>query len=173
MRNALGRLTSFYGANPLHLLALLGCFALAGYAALQIVSDPSLPRIIMWFAAAIVAHDLILFPLYALADRSLSGLLRRERRSRAETIAPPLVNYIRMPVLSSGLLLLVFLPGIIQQGQSTYLAATGLTQQPYLARWLLLTAALFGLSAVLYAARLGRAYRHHPGHRSTPAEPPP
>ena len=27
------RLTRWYGANPLHLLALLACFALAGYAA--------------------------------------------------------------------------------------------------------------------------------------------
>lgn len=46
----------------------------------------------------------------------------------------------------------MFLPGIIEQGASTYLAATGQTQQPFLGRWLLLTAAMFGASAIVYFA---------------------
>ena len=34
--------------------------------------------IAVWFAVAVIAHDLILFPLYALADRLLPGASRRE-----------------------------------------------------------------------------------------------
>jgi len=48
-------------------------------------------------------------------------------------------------------MLLVFLPGIIEQGAPTYLAATGQTQAPFLGRWLLFTAIAFALSAVAYA----------------------
>ena len=52
------------------------------------------------------------------------------------------------------LFLLIFLPGIIQQGEATSQAATGQTQQPFLGRWLLLTAAMFAISALVYVARL-------------------
>ena len=48
---------------------------------------------------------------------------------------------------------LLFLPGIIEQGAPTYLAATGQTQEPFLGRWLLLTAALFATSAAVYTVR--------------------
>ena len=39
MRKALTRISAFYGANPLHLLGLLACFALAGYAVLRTAGD--------------------------------------------------------------------------------------------------------------------------------------
>jgi hypothetical protein len=68
-------------------------------------------------------------------------------------------NYLRVPVLASGLLLLLFFPGIIRQGSASYLRATGLTQQPFLGRWLLLTAVFFGASAVAYAVATVRARR--------------
>ena len=73
------------------------------------------------------------------------------------------------------LLLLIFLPGIIEQGAPTYRAATGLTQAPYLSRWLLLTAAFYLASALCYAVRtlLGQ---HRSGDTTTtapPATPPP
>lgn len=66
----------------------------------------------------------------------------------------PVRNYIRIPALAAGLTLLVFLPGIIRQGAPTYLDATGQTQEPFLGRWLLLTAVAFGISAAAYAIRL-------------------
>ena len=50
--------------------------------------------------------------------------------------------------------LLLFFPGIIQQGKATYSAATGQSQGPFFGRWLLLVAALYGFSALAYAARL-------------------
>jgi len=78
------------------------------------------------------------------------------------------VNYLRVPVLASGLLFLVFFPGIITQGASTYLAATGQTQAPILGRWLLFTAIAFALSALAYTTHLGLAHRK-PGSPSSAA----
>jgi hypothetical protein len=155
------RFARVYGADPLHLLAVLFTFALAGYAVsvvgLHNLWNPDVwwKSIAVWFLGAVIAHDLVLFPLYALADRSLtSGLdaVRGRRPPRPRTV--PALNYIRVPALASGLTLLLFLPGIIEQGGDAYLAATGLTQEPYLDRWLLLSAAFFAVAAVAYATRL-------------------
>jgi hypothetical protein len=164
MRNAVSSVKGFYGAGPLHLLALIGCFALAGYAALQTLANPRWPVMLAWFAGAIIGHDLVAFPLYALADRSLTRAVRELWPRRAATPPPvPAVNHLRVPALGGGLLFVLFFPGIIRQGGQTYMTATGRTQQPYLGRWLLLVAAMFAISAVIYAARLGRArYRSHP-----------
>ncbi len=162
MARLLARTRRFYGANPLHLLALLACFALAAYAAIRTVSTAAdWPTILIWFLAAIIAHDLILFPLYALADRSLSaGLQALRPHPHRGPPRVPTVNYLRLPLLGTGLLFLLFFPGIIEQGASSYRNATDQTQQPFLDRWLLLTAAMFALSALLYAGRL--AYTRRP-----------
>jgi uncharacterized membrane protein len=111
--------------------------------------------IAVWFALAVVGHDLVLFPLYALAD----AVIFRTRRRVHHHLKVPAHNHIRFPALGAGLTLLVFLPGIVQQGADTYLAATGQTQQPFLGRWLLLAAAMFASSAVVYAIRLFWAHR--------------
>lgn len=155
MRSLPARIRHFYGASPLHLLALIACFALAGYAALRTLETPDWPLILLWFLAALVGHDLVLFPLYALVDRSLAtaGNAVRGRIPPTATLASPL-NYLRTPALGAGLTFLIFLPGIIRQGKATYAAATGQTQQPYLERWLLLVAVMFAVSAVAYAVRL-------------------
>ncbi|HZE14522.1 MAG TPA: hypothetical protein VE197_01770 [Mycobacterium sp.] len=159
MRTLLPRFRDLYGSHPLHLLTMLAGFALAGYI-LTIFKPVTLwnPQvwwhsIAVWFAAAIVFHDLVLFPVYTLADRLLAIAAERRHRRRGEPLVPAL-NYIRIPALASSLMLLVFLPGIIRQGASTYLAATGQTQQPFLGRWLLLTGAMFATSAILYAIRV-------------------
>ncbi len=151
-----------YGAHPLHLLTLVAGFALFGYVLATIGpaalwnTDVWWKSIAVWFAAAIIAHDLVLYPIYTLADRIL---LATHSKSPARQLRVPVVNYVRVPALASGLLLLVFLPGIIKQGAPTYLAATGQTQDPFLGRWLLLTAALFAASAAAYAVRLTLARR--------------
>ncbi|MEV8607927.1 hypothetical protein AB0383_08290 [Amycolatopsis sp. NPDC051373] len=155
MRTVLSRVRGFYGDNPLHLLVLIVCFALAGFAATHEVTDRLWPLALTWFLAAVVAHDLILFPVYALLDissTSVLGAVGRHRRSSAPPRVPAL-NYIRIPVLGTALTFLLFLPGIIQQGAIAYQAATGQTQEPYLARWLLLVAVMFAASAVAYAIR--------------------
>lgn len=139
------RFVDRYGARPTHLLALLVCLAIAGYAASFLLGDPALLRVLAWFVGAAVVHDLVLFPLYSAADRVLARLPRPR---------VPVVNHVRVPLLGAALTFLVFLPGIIRQGGVTHLAATGLDQQPYLARWLVLVAAMVGLSALIYLGRL-------------------
>ncbi|MBV9922273.1 MAG: hypothetical protein JOY78_15680 [Pseudonocardia sp.] len=136
------------GASPTQLAVLVGCLGLGAYAAFFLLGDPALLRMLIWFAGAAVVHDLVIFPLYAAADR----LLVATARGRV-----PLVNHLRVPSLGAGLTLLMFWPGIVRQGEATHLAATGLDQSPYLGRWLALSAALFGLSALVYLVRVGLA----------------
>ena len=132
------------GASPAQLALLVACLGLAAYAAFFLLGDPALLRMLIWFAGAAVVHDLVLFPLYAAADRVLVVAARGR---------VPLVNHIRVPALGAGLALLMFWPGIVRQGEATHLAATGLDQAPYLGRWLALSAVLFGASAVIYGVR--------------------
>lgn len=152
----------FYGAHPLHLVVLLAALALTAYTVSVLGIGGLFNRevwwqsIAVWFAVAVIAHDLILFPLYALADRILT--LRRPRAAKPSH-RPPLTNYVRMPTLASGLLLVMFLPGIIQQGAASYYTATGLTQEPYLSRWLAITAVFYLLAALWYVAKLLLAKR--------------
>jgi hypothetical protein len=165
-RNVFRGISRVYGDRPLHLLTMAAGFALLGYIVATVkpmtLWNPHSwwQSVAVWFAAAIIAHDLLLFPIYALADRILWARAGRRpmRRPRASVR-----NYVRIPALGSGLTLLVFLPGIIRQGASTYLAATGQTQQPFLGRWLLLTAAMFATSAVVYLLRLAFAGRRSGG----------
>jgi hypothetical protein len=167
VRALINRFSTFYGAHPLHLLGTIAAWALAGYVVIvlgpQALWNPFVwwQSIAVWFLAAIVAHDLVLFPLYALADRSLTGALAavRGRWKAPVPWVPQPLNYFRVPTLAAGLSLLLFFPGIIQQGQASYLAATGQDQQPFLGRWLLLVSALYGFSALAYASRLAVAAR--------------
>jgi hypothetical protein len=161
MRTLTDRFRRHYGAHPLHLLTLLASFALVGYVIATVGAkqlwNPHVwwQSIAVWFIAAIVLHDLVLFPFYALADRSLGAgwqALMGRLPDRMPRVPP--VNYIRIPVMASGLLFLMFFPGIIEQGKGAYLRATGLTQAPFLDRWLLITAVLFGSSALAYGIRL-------------------
>jgi hypothetical protein len=160
------RFRAVYGSHPLHLLTMLSGFALLGYI-LATFKPATLwnpgtwwQSIVVWLAAAVIAHDLLLFPLYALADRALSARIgRRAAPGRAGRPKVSARNHIRVPALGAGLTLLIFLPGIIEQGAPTYHAATGQTQQPFLGRWLLLTAAMFAVSALGYATRVAVARR--------------
>ena len=159
-----GRIRHWYGANPLHLLALLAAFALAGYAVRAVIVAGQFRGFAIWFAVAIIGHDLLLFPLYSLADQSVQRLLpwtarRRQGRpgSSAQVPGPPLINYVRIPVAFSLLLLLTFFPLILGLSEPEYHRASGLTTQPYLWRWLAVTGVLFAASAVVYALAWRRA----------------
>lgn len=84
----------------------------------------------------------------------------------------PLVNHVRAPVLGAGLTLLLFLPGIIGQGGDVHMGGTGLDQQPYLGRWLLLVAAMVAVSVAVYGVRVLTTRgerRHDPDHGRPPA----
>jgi hypothetical protein len=181
VRAAARRLRRWYGASPLHLLALVAALALGGYAAAAVVTAGPWGGIAVWFAVAIIGHDLLLFPLYSLADLSVRRLLpgwaggvsgtdRADRAARmsgadgtadmtAGRVVPPVVNYLRVPAAFSVLVLIVWFPLILGLSHGTYHRASGLTTSPYLGRWLAVTGALFAGSAACYALALRRAGR--------------
>jgi len=105
-----------YGSGPLHALGLAASFALTGYAVLRIAGGPSPLSVLLWFVAAIVAHDLVLLPLYSSIDRIGARVLRPARSPRA--ISP--LNHVRVPALLSGLMLLVWFPLVLGLSDPTF-----------------------------------------------------
>ncbi|HEY3953737.1 MAG TPA: hypothetical protein VGM53_10195 [Streptosporangiaceae bacterium] len=169
------RIRRWYGANPLHLIALIAAFALAGYAVAAVSAAGQLRGFVVWFAVAIVGHDLLLFPLYSIADLSVRRLLPRwaarpvptaapasngslAGRATAAPAKPPFINHIRVPAGLSLLLLLVWFPLILGLSSANYRKASSLSTDPYLPRWLAITGVAFLLSAVSYALRLRHAH---------------
>ncbi|MDX3416643.1 hypothetical protein ACWDRM_10170 [Streptomyces cellulosae] len=132
--------------SPFHLLVLLCSFALCAYAGVRLLDGDRL-MITVWFVGAALVHDLVLLPLYAAADRALITVTAGRTAW---------VNHVRVPAALSGLLLLVWFPLISGRVSERYQAVTGLSADGFAARWLLITAALFGGSAVLFAVRGGR-----------------
>ena len=152
-----------YGDGPLQLLALIGCFALTGYAVDKARLGPLPERTAIWFLACFLVHDLVLFPLYALADRSLDELTSRlpRRRPRATSVVEhaAAVNAVRIPAALSLLLLLIFQGPIRHQGDAFFYNASHHHEVNYFARWLVTVGVLFLGSAVFYAARSGARRR--------------
>jgi hypothetical protein len=148
------RFLRWYGAGPLHLLTMAGCFALAGYAAAELLPNNAV-GIPVWFVGAVIGHDLILMPLYTLADRSVLAVFRHRPLNLP---AVPWINYLRVPAALSGLLLLIWFP-LIFRLPSRFPVTTTLSLDPYLWHWLAVTGALFLLSATALALRLGTVRR--------------
>ena len=134
-------MTARYGASPLHLLAHLIALPLVAWALLQIAERGDATRILIWLALSAVVHDLVLLPFYGLLDRA------------GQRAARPAINYVRVPAMLSGLLLLVFFPVISGKGEGAFHGVSGLDYDGYLARWLLITAALFAVSGLVYWRR--------------------
>jgi hypothetical protein len=161
VRAALRSWRHLYGENPLHLLAMVGCFALVGYVVSFLYPGPEDLALLIWFAGAVLAHDLVLYPLYALADQPL--VIGRWARRKVLPRRPPLVpaiNHIRVPVLGSAVLGLIYFPTITQRGEDAFRFTSGLGMAGIYQHWLLITGVLFLGSAVVYAVRLGIAARH-------------
>jgi hypothetical protein len=142
-----------YGAGPVHLLGLLSAFAVAAIAIYhQFDTDATdTKKIFLWMAGSVIGHDLVFLPLYSLADRlgtRPGPRWRREVRHQRFTL------HLRVPVVLSGLMLLVFFPLILRVSPGDYGDATSLSPNVYRDRWLTATAVLFGVSAVLYVLRV-------------------
>lgn len=142
-----------YGAPLWQLPLLVGCFTVAGWIVARLSGEATAVRMAVWFVAAVVAHDLILYPLAAAVDRVLVVVAGIGGRLRP-AVRRAIVNHVRVPTLGTALLFLVYLPGILRLGDGAFTRATGLTQEPYLRRWLLVSAAMFAASGLLAAARL-------------------
>jgi hypothetical protein len=137
-----------YGASPLHLIGHMLALAIAVYAVGKVL-HPRYSRglnYLVWLLGGAVVHDFVLAPALALADRLVRALPRRA------------VNHVRFPAVVSGAMLLVYWPLILVRADGNYVRATGRHVEGFATRWLLITAALFGASAGVYAARAaGRA----------------
>jgi len=142
-----------YGAGPLHLVALLACFGVAAYAATRVLGASGWKGIFLWFAVCLIVHDLIVWPLYTLADRALIRTQHLHRGQREFVV--PWVNHVRVPVIISGTLLGMFFPLIFRLSQLNYVGYTGFNENVYLINWLGVTAALFAASGAIYLLRLG------------------
>ncbi|MFD3583834.1 hypothetical protein [Streptomyces sp. NPDC058683] len=151
--------------SPLQLLLLACSFALAAYAGVRLLSGDWL-GVTLWVVGAALLHDLVLLPLYSLADRAavrgLGAAGRRVGVPPAPSGPSGRAMYVRVPAALSALLLLVWFPLISGMVAGHYRTATGLSSDGYLARWLLITAVLFGGSALLLVYRLRRATKRRP-----------
>ena len=122
----------------------------------------------MWFLGAVIGHDLLLMPLYSLADRSALTAIRH-RAPRLPAV--PWINYLRVPAGLSGLLLLVWFPLILRL-HTNYHASTTLSPDPFLWHWLAVTGALFLASAAVLALRLRRTSRAAAAENDSPHHAP-
>jgi hypothetical protein len=134
----------------------MASFALAGYVATRIAGVPQATRIGIWFVSGVIAHDLLLWPLYTLVDR---GAVRAARHHPEHLPPVPWINHLRVPVVVCGVWLMISFPLVLRLTPGAYHSATGLTPDVYLGRWLLVSAAAFAASAVAYAVRVRRALR--------------
>jgi hypothetical protein len=134
------------------LLALLASFVVAAYAGIRLLASAPV-GVGAWFVGSAIGHDLVLFPLYAGLDAALVRWLRR-RPELATVAGVPWLNYLRIPAVVSGLLLLVWSPLIVGAPEAVFHAASGLSTQPFLPRWLAVTAVLFAISAATLMLRV-------------------
>ncbi|GGU99805.1 lipoprotein [Streptomyces albospinus] len=161
----MARFVRWYGSGPLHLLVLICSFALTGYAFVRLFAVGPI-EVAIWFVGAAILHDLILLPLYSLADLTAHSVLRH-RPARVPQVL--WINYLRVPTFFSGALLLVWFPLILDLAVP-YQGAARLPEGVYLGRWLAITGVLFGASALALAVKLGRIRR---AARADEERPPP
>lgn len=172
-----------YGANPFHLLLIIAMGALAGFAVLHWLHAPTPVRLLVWFAAAVIVHDLIAFPIYTALDRLLiRAIAGRDPGSVISKWRRAAINHVRAPALVSILLLLMWYPIILRRSDGAYFRASGEHEDRYLGNWLLVVALLFGCSLLIYLGRLAYAAgrsrtaaspTENPPQEPTPAPPAP
>jgi len=129
-------------------LALLPLCAWGLLEMLSVLSPIGARRAAIWLVACVILHDLVALPLYTGADRA------------ARTVVGGAINYVRIPVALSVLMLIVFFGTIAEKGEGAYHAVSGRDYEGYAGRWLLVSAALFAASALLYLLRRGSEGRH-------------
>jgi hypothetical protein len=137
-----------YGSGPLHLVGYVASFAVAYYAATGLFRHQTI-RVAVWFAGSAIAHDLLVLPLYGIADLALTQVWRRHEALGGVTW----LNYVRFPFTISAVLLLIYFPEISRQ-RTAQLRDTGLTNHPYLDHWLGISAGLILVSAGVFAVRV-------------------
>lgn len=144
-----------YGSGPVHLLAHLGAFALAGWSILQITGIGGSFRVLLWFIGAVIIHDALVLPLYSTADRGAQGAAAVIDHGAGAGVR--VINHLRVPAALSAVTLLAFAPLIFGRGDAALARVSGVDPSGYALRWVLLTVVLFAASALVYAVRRFRA----------------
>ncbi len=148
-----------YGASPLHLLAVIASFAIVGYAFFMIFKAPAPESVLLFFGLAIVAHDMVAFPLYSTLNYVAGRTSRAAEPKAVSAIGVPAINYLRTPFILSAISLAMFFPLILGLSADRYFASSGQDVGIFLGRWLGICAVLFTGSALLYALKLRRLRR--------------
>ena len=163
------RFGSLYGASPLHLLAAIASFAIIAYGFIRIFDSPAPESTMLFFIAAIFAHDLIAFPMYSSLNQIAFHSFKGDREWWLSRGAVPPLNYIRIPTVISGFLLLLYFPLIFRLSADRFLASSGQSVDVFLGRWLGIVAVLFAGSALLYALRIRRSRKAPDGAKDGPS----
>lgn len=143
-----------YGASPLHLLAHLAGFAIVAFALDRIFSGGDVKVLVIWYLGFAIAHDLVFVPAYTGLDRLFRATIAR-LPLRART-GVSVINYVRVPAVISGLLLIIYFPLISRRNEAWYFDLSGHYLAHYALNWLLITAVLFLASGLIYATRVVR-----------------
>ena len=134
--------------SPAAVVALVLALVVMTWGAFQLVEGGGAAAVsaVIWFAGAVLLHDLVAFPAYTAADRALTGA-QRSARPRV-----PWVNHVRVPVVVSLLVLAMLWPSVTRRVDEVGV-------EDYVWRWLGLTAALSVASAAWYVLRVLRGSR--------------
>ena len=144
-----------YGASPTHLVAHLAGFAIVAFALDRIFSSGDVKVVILWYLGFAIAHDLVFVPAYTGLDRLFRATIARW--SPPGRTGLPVINHVRVPVVISALLLIIYLPLISRRNDGWYFQLSGHSLSHYIRNWLMITAVLFLGSGLIYLARLVRA----------------
>jgi hypothetical protein len=145
-----------YGAGPLHLLTHLLVFGIIALPLERIfTSGGGVAALVLWCLGLVIAHDLVFVPAYTGLDRLFRATSARLPLS-APT-GPPVINHVRVPVVISALLFIIYFPLISRRSEGPYFDMSGHQLTHYLRNWLLITAVLFMASGLIYATRVVRA----------------
>lgn len=152
-------LRRIYGGGPMHLLGHLVLIGVAAYALSIMFRAEFAPQplnLVLWLLGGAVLHDLVLLPAYSAVNAGAS----RAWKDR------PSINYVRVPLIVSVVLLLTFLPRIANGQPQNFERALGHAPPDFFGRWLLITAALFAVSFLVWLVRRGlRGRRDAAVHR--------
>ena len=143
-----GWLRRWYGSGPGHLMALTLGAVVGLYAGVKLVeADPW--AVVYWLVGAAVLHDLVLVPAYSAIDRAArAGIGEGERAA-----VPAWYDHVRVPVLLSGLLFLVFFP-LILRFPPKFVEITDTPVDVYAGRYLAIVAGLFVISGLAWIVRV-------------------
>src|ERR1700712_4229492 len=104
------------GSNPALLRLLLVAATVAGYAVVHWLQAPTPVRLLVWFAAALIGHDLIAAPVYIGIDRLIvRGIAGADPGPVISRWRRAAINHVRFPLGLSLLLMIMWYPLIFKR----------------------------------------------------------